>query len=206
MSDFPDYVYEDRVKEKGYKYIVGVDEVGRGALCSSVVAAAVRIPDYIIPTLMGKVKDSKKLSAKKREELYKIITETCDWSIGEINNKIIDEINILEATKLAMRQAVNGIKFVDYVLVDGNFEIPGLGISQRSIISGDNLSISISCASIVAKVNRDEIMRTLHWVYPQYGFLNNKGYGTEVHIQAIREYGATEFHRRSFSGVKEYVK
>lgn len=195
------YEYEDRVKEKGYYYIAGVDEAGRGPGAGPVVAAAARIPDRFIPILAGKVRDSKKLSPKRREELFETITNTCDYGIGIIDNRIIDEINILEATKLAMLKAIDDVRFVDYVLVDGTVVL-NTNLPQQQIIKGDNLSISIAAASIVAKVTRDEIMRTLHNVYPIYGWDKNKGYLTKVHINAIREYGATEFHRRSFNKVE----
>lgn len=201
MSKLPTYDIEESIRKKGYDFVAGVDEAGRGPGAGPVVAAAVRIPDYYIGTVLGKVNDSKKLSASKREALYDIITYNCDYGIGAIDNKIIDEINILEATKLAMRQAVNSVKFVNYVLVDGNFKITGLDIPQKSIIKGDNLSLSIACASIVAKVIRDELMKTLHYAYPIYGFLKHKGYLTREHIEMLKLYGPCEFHRRSFSKV-----
>lgn len=199
-GNFPDYIYEDKVKVKGYYYIAGIDEAGRGPGAGPVVASAVRIPDYIIPTLMGKVKDSKKLSAKRREELFEMITNTCDYGIGIIDNNIVDEVNILEATKLAMRKAISDLEYVDYVLIDGTVKLD-IDLPQQQIIKGDNLSISIAAASIVAKVTRDEIMKMLHNVYPIYGWNKNKGYLTKHHIKAIQEYGTTEFHRRSFSKV-----
>lgn len=195
------YEYEDKVKEKGYHYITGVDEAGRGPGAGPVVAAAVRIPDRFIPVLTGKVKDSKKLSPKRREELFDIITNSCDYGIGVIDNKTIDRINILEATKLAMLNAIDDVRYVDYLLVDGTVVL-NTDLPQQQIIKGDNLSISIAAASIVAKVTRDEIMRTLHNIYPIYGWDKNKGYLTKIHIDAIKEYGATEFHRKSFNKVK----
>lgn len=195
------YEYEDRAKEKGYCYVAGVDEAGRGPGAGPVVAAAARIPDHIIPTLTGKVKDSKKLSAQRREELFEVITNTCDFGIGIIDNKIVDEINILEATKLAMLKAIDDVRFVDYALIDGTVRL-NMDLPQQQIIKGDNLSISIAAASIVAKVTRDEIMKMLHNVYPIYGWDKNKGYLTKYHIEAIKEYGATEFHRMSFNKVK----
>lgn len=197
----PTYEYEDMIKAKGYNYVVGVDEAGRGPGAGPVVAGAVRIPDYTIPALMGKVRDSKKLSAKRREELFEMITNTCDYGIGIMDNNIVDGINILEATKLAMRKAIGDVKYVDYVLVDGTVELD-ISLPQQQIIKGDNLSISIAAASIVAKVTRDDIMKMLHNVYPIYGWDKNKGYLTKLHIKAIREYGATEFHRRTFNKVK----
>lgn len=194
------YEFEDKVKEKGYLYIAGVDEAGRGPGAGPVVASAVRIPDHVIPSLTGKVKDSKKLSPGRREELFEVIINTCDYGVGIIDNRIIDEINILEATKLAMLKAIDDLKFVDYVLIDGTVEL-NLDLPQQQIIKGDNLSISIAAASIIAKVTRDEIMEMLHNIYPIYGWDRNKGYLTREHIEAIKEYGITGFHRQSFSKV-----
>ena len=200
-KSLPTYEYEDEVKKHGYGYIVGIDEAGRGPGAGPVVAAAVRIPDYTIPALMGKVNDSKRLSAKRREELFTMITNTCDYGIGIVDNDVIDRINILNATKTAMIKALADVKFVDYVLVDGTVKLD-ISLPQKQIIKGDNLSISIAAASILAKVTRDEIMEMLHNVYPIYGWDKNKGYLTKFHIKAIREYGATEFHRKSFNKVK----
>ena len=200
-KSLPTYEYEDEVKKHGYSYIVGVDEAGRGPGAGPVVAAAVRIPDYTIPTLMGKVNDSKRLSARKREELFTMITNTCDYGIGIVDNDTIDRINILNATKIAMIKALKDIKFVDYVLVDGTVKLD-ISLPQKQIIKGDNLSISIAAASVLAKVTRDEIMEVLHNIYPIYGWDKNKGYLTKFHIKVIREYGTTEFHRKSFNKVK----
>lgn len=196
---YPTYGIEDELKDKGFKYIVGVDEAGRGALCSYVVAAAVRIPDFAMPMLIGKVRDSKKLSEKKREELYGLITYNCDWSVGKVNNDVIDEINILEATKVAMRQAVNNIQARDCVIVDGNFIIPNVNSPQRAVINGDNLSISIAASSIIAKVTRDRIVYKLHERFPMYCWDKNKGYGTKEHRDAIKKYGPCIHHRKSFN-------
>jgi len=150
---------------------------------------------------MGRVKDSKKLSAKKRDSLYDMITHNCDYGIGVIDNRIIDEINILEATKLAMQKAINDLKYVNYVLIDGTVKVNGIGIPQKQIIKGDNLSLSIAAASIVAKVTRDDMMKTLHYVYPIYNWAKNKGYLTKEHIAMLRLYGPCEYHRKSFNKV-----
>lgn len=198
--DFPTYSIEDEIKAKGFKYISGVDEVARGTLVGSVVAAAVVIPDVFITKLMYKVNDSKKLSPKKREELYKLITDNCDYGIGEVSNEEIDRINILEATRLAMYSALSKLSISDYALIDGNVILDNLGIPQQQIIKGDCKSISIGAASIIAKVTKDRIMDRLHEEYPMYGWLTNKGYGTEKHIEAIRRYGVTVYHRKSFGG------
>lgn len=200
-ANFPTYELEDMLKEKGYSYIAGVDEAGRGPGAGPVVAAAVRIPDVYLSTLLGKVKDSKKMTPRSRENMYNVVSRICDYGIGVIDNRIIDEINILEATKLAMRKAVNDLKFVDHVLVDGTVNIKGLDVPQQQVIKGDNLSVSIAAASIIAKVVRDDIMMNLHYVYPVYNWIKNKGYLTKEHIKMIRLYGASEFHRKSFRKV-----
>ncbi len=197
--NFPTYSIEDEIKAKGFKYIAGVDEVARGTFVGSVVAAAVVIPDDFITKLMYKVNDSKKLSSAKREELYKIITDNCDYGIGEISNEEIDRINILEATRLAMYSALDKLDRVDYALVDGNFKLANINVAQqKSIIKGDCKSISIASASIIAKVTKDRIMHQLHKEYPMYGWNTNMGYGTSKHMEAIKKYGITVHHRKSF--------
>ena len=198
----PDYSLEAEANRNGFKFVAGVDEVGRGAGVSSVVAAAVRIPPEHVEGLLGteEIKDSKKLSARKREYLYDVITGLCDYGVGIINNDIIDELNILEATKLAMTAAINSLEHCDYVLIDGNVPLK-ISHNQRNVIKGDNISISIAAASIVAKVTRDRIMCDLHEIFPIYGWNKNKGYLTKAHIEAIETYGITEFHRLSFRRV-----
>ncbi len=207
-SKFATYEIEEDIKSDGYQRIAGIDEVGRGPGAGPVVAAAVVIPEAYLPRLMGRVKDSKKLSESKREALYEEILCHCDVGIGRIASHVIDDINILNATKLAMEYAVYRLeKDPDYVIIDGKIELEllkKLEIPQRSIIRGDELSISIAAASIVAKVFRDEEMRTLHWIYPQYNWIKNKGYLTREHIEAIKEYGITEWHRTSFKKVGNY--
>jgi ribonuclease HII len=203
VSKFATYEIEEGLKEKGYRFIAGIDEVGRGPGAGPVVAAAVIIPDDYLPKLMGRVKDSKKLSESKREALYEEITDNCMYGVGRIASHTIDDINILNATKMAMEKALVEID-PDYVIIDGRIELEllkQLEIPQRSIIRGDDLSISIAAASIVAKVVRDEEMRTLHWIYPQYNWIKNKGYLTKEHIEAIKTYGITEWHRTSFRKV-----
>jgi len=198
---FATYEIEEEVWANGYKYVAGVDEVGRGPGAGPVVAAAVIIPKDYLPKLVGRVKDSKKLSESKREGLYTEITENCACGVGSRTNHDIDAINILEATKEAMREAVLQLKDVDYALVDGTVRLYDLFCQQRQVIRGDSKSISIAAASIVAKVIRDEGMRTLHWIYPQYGWLTNKGYLTKQHCEAIKTYGTTPYHRMSFRKV-----
>lgn len=179
--------------------IVGVDEAGRGPLVGSVVAGAVILPnDFDLPELT----DSKKLSEKKRETLYALITQQCQWAVGESSPQEIDEINILQATMLAMKRAVENLNTkYDQVLVDGN-RCPELENCQ-SIIKGDLIEPVISAASIVAKVTRDRQMVALDEQYPEYGFAKHKGYGTKVHLQALAEFGAIKHqHRYSFAPVK----
>jgi ribonuclease HII len=179
--------------------IVGVDEAGRGPLVGSVVAGAVILPnDFDLPELT----DSKKLSEKKRETLYALITQQCQWAVGESSPQEIDEINILQATMLAMKRAVENLNIkYDQVLVDGN-RCPELENCQ-SIIKGDLTEPVISAASIIAKVTRDRQMVALDEQYPEYGFAKHKGYGTKVHLQALAEFGAIKHqHRYSFAPVK----
>ena len=179
--------------------IVGVDEAGRGPLVGSVVAGAVILPnDFDLPELT----DSKKLSEKKRNTLYALITQQCQWAVGESSPQEIDEINILQATMLAMKRAVENLNIkYDQVLVDGN-RCPELENCQ-SIIKGDLTEPVISAASIIAKVTRDRQMFALDEQYPEYGFAKHKGYGTKVHLQALAEFGAIKHqHRYSFAPVK----
>lgn len=198
---FPTYELEDDLKAKDYLYVAGVDEAGRGPGAGPVVASAVVIPTSFIPELLGKANDSKKMTVKKREQVYEMIIHNCDYGVGVIDNNIIDEINILEATKLAMRRAINDLKHVDYVLIDGTVKIKELDMPQQQVIKGDSISLSIAAASVVAKVTRDELMMHLHYVYPVYNWVRNKGYLTKEHIEMIRLYGASDFHRKSFNKV-----
>lgn len=189
-------LYEKRCYEQGYELVAGIDEVGRGPLAGPVVAAAVILPKGC--KIEG-VDDSKKLSAKKREALYDIIIEKAvAYGIGMVSNEEIDEINILQATYEAMRQALDKLEVQpDVILVDA-VTIPRVGTPQKAIVKGDSKSISIGAASIVAKVYRDRIMEAYEDIYPGYGFSSNKGYGAKVHVEALLEKGLTPIHRRSF--------
>ncbi len=191
--------YERALKAEGFEYIAGVDEVGRGPLAGPVVCAAVVMPLDEELLVVG-VDDSKKLSAKKREELAALIKERAlAYTIVEVSEKEIDEINILEATKLGMKRALEGLKIApDTVLTDGNMTLD-IPFPQTSVIHGDALSYSIGAASIIAKVYRDSKMDEFAKIYPQYAFDSNKGYGTAAHIQAIKEYGLCPIHRRTFT-------
>lgn len=191
--------YERALLSQGKRYIVGVDEVGRGPLAGPVVCAAVVMPLEESDLIVG-VDDSKKLSAKKREELAELIKEKAiAYTVYEVSEKIIDEINILEATKLGMKNAVEALSVTpDVVLTDGNMTID-IPYPQQSIVKGDALSYSIGAASIVAKVHRDHLMDEYAKEYPMYAFDSNKGYGTAAHIQGIKEYGLCPIHRRTFT-------
>jgi ribonuclease HII len=193
--------YENLAQAEGFKFIAGVDEVGRGPLAGPVMAAAVILPSgYVNPH----IRDSKKLSATKRESLYRtIMREALAVGFGLASPEVIDEINILEATRVAMAQAVSSLSVrPDCLLIDGTTTL-AIPLPQRAIIGGDNLSISIAAASIVAKVTRDLLMETYHTRYPAYNFARNKGYGTLRHRQAIAASGLCAIHRRSFCLARE---
>lgn len=189
--------YERELLSRGYKYICGVDEVGRGPLAGPVVCAAVIMP---FDDIIEGVDDSKKLSAKKREELASLIEKKAvALNICLVEPEKIDEINILEATKLCMKNAVEGLKIKpDFVITDGNMKLD-IDIEQASIVKGDALSYTIGSASIAAKVYRDKLMDGYAGIYPQYGFEKHKGYGTSAHIDAIKTNGLCPVHRRSFT-------
>ena len=189
-------MHEKELFNKGYKYICGIDEAGRGPLCGPVVAAAVILAPG--EDIEG-VNDSKKLTEKKREELYEIIQKKAlAIGIGMSDVDSIEKNNILQATKLAMIQAVKNLKIKpDFVIIDGNQDI-NIDIPKMTLISGDSLSKSVAAASIIAKVTRDRMLIDYDKEYPEYGFAKHKGYGTKVHIEAIQKYGLTKIHRPSF--------
>lgn len=178
------------------KYICGVDEAGRGPLCGPVSAAAVIMPEGLI---IDGVNDSKKLSEKKREELYDVILENAvAYSVVFEDEKTIDEMNILNATLLAMEKAINGLNpKADFALIDGN-QSKGITTPCRTVVKGDCLSHSIACASVLAKVSRDRLLLKYDEMYPEYGFKNHKGYGTKEHYAAIEKYGILPIHRKTF--------
>lgn len=188
------YQYEDKYSE--YQAICGIDEVGRGPLAGPVVAGAVILPkDHRIYEL----NDSKQLSAKKRDELYeRIMSEAVATGIGIVGPERIDEINILQATYEAMTLAINQLSIKPDILLNDAVTIPKVQIHQVPIIKGDAKSASIAAASIIAKVTRDRMMEQYEEIFPQYGFASNKGYGAAVHIDAIKQYGPTSIHRKSF--------
>lgn len=188
--------FEKEALAKGYKSVCGVDEAGRGPLAGPVCAAAVILPEDVI---IDGVNDSKKLSEKKRESLFDVIREQAlSYSIAYATVDEIEEINILNATMLAMRRAIDGLDIkADYAMIDGN-KIPPLDIDAECIVKGDAKSMSIACASILAKVSRDRLLYKYAEEYPMYGFDKHKGYGTKVHREAILKYGPCPYHRKSF--------
>lgn len=199
---FPHTEEEKALMKEGFNIIAGIDEAGRGPLAGPVVAAAVLMP---LDSDLIKVKDSKLLSEKQRETLFEKILENClDHAVGVVESEIIDEINIYQASKLAMLRAVEGLRIKpDYILVDAmkvETKIP-----QKSLVKGDLTCYSIAAASIVAKVTRDRLMKDYHQKYPKYGFDSHKGYGTKDHLRALREYGPSEIHRFTYKPVYELL-
>lgn len=188
--------YERECLDNGYKVICGIDEAGRGPLAGPVCAASVILK---IGDVIEGANDSKKLSEKKREGLFEIIKKRAvSYSVAFADEKEIDELNILNATYLAMKRAVKGLDIrPDIILVDGN-GVPSFEIPAKAIVKGDSLSMSIACASILAKVTRDRYMKELDSKYPFYEFSKHKGYGTKLHIERIKEFGPSPIHRKSF--------
>ena len=193
------YRFEEELYDEGYKNICGVDEAGRGPLAGPVVVAACILPPFL--RIEG-INDSKQLSEKKREELFKIIKKNAlAYNVVFISEKVIDEINIYEATKRGMLEAIEGLKInPDYVLVDA-MPLGELKTSNKSIIHGDALSASIAAASILAKVTRDHYMEKMDIKYPNYGFKHHKGYGTKMHLEALEKLGPCPIHRKTFGPV-----
>ncbi len=198
----PSLVHEKEMRLQGFTLIAGVDEVGRGPLAGPVCAAAAILP----PRFRHKVlNDSKQLSELQREKIYEELTanESIIWCCEFVEVEVIDNINILQASRLAMRRAVAGLKTrADAALIDG-LPVPDFPVPQRALVKGDSLSFSIAAASVIAKVTRDRLMHALAVQYPQYGFEKHKGYGTPVHLAALREHGPCPLHRRSFSPVAQ---
>lgn len=207
---YPTLNEEKRLWRKGFKRVACLDEAGRGCLAGPVVAAAVIIKDKklnrakLLRLNLDSINDSKKLSPKKREGFYKILTKhpQIKWGIGRVSEKVIDKINILEATKLAMNKSIKKLK-PDFLILDGNFNLD-VDLPQKSIIKGDQKIISISAASIIAKVTRDRIMKKYDKKYPQYQFDKHKGYCTELHVKMLKKFGACPIHRKSFNVPSRY--
>ena len=205
MEEFDNYKYERELRDNNIEYIAGVDEVGRGPLVGPVVAACVVLPREF--NLDG-LTDSKKLSEKKRDFYFEEVKrQALGYGIGIIDEKKIDEVNIYEATKLAMKEAIEECKKtckIEHVLIDA---MPlELDVPTTSIIKGDLKSITISAASVIAKVTRDRMLDELHEKFPMYDFKKNKGYPTKKHLEAIEEYGIIDEHRRSYGPVKNYLE
>ncbi len=201
----------DLTKEKelfaaGFRLVAGIDEVGRGPLAGPVVAACVVCtPDFEIKGDLCLLKDSKKLTVKRREALYEVIMKSSlKVGIGICDHKTIDRINILQASFLAMKKALGALRQKpEFILLDGRLPIPNTSYQQEAIINGDNLIYTIAAASVVAKVTRDRIMQEAHQRYPVYGFDQHKGYGTRLHLERLRQYGPCAIHRQSFKPVRE---
>ena len=227
--DQPDFLEEIKLARQGFNFVVGLDEAGRGPLAGPVVAGAVCFDffpplerrvreDFLnseksLPASLFKgrsvLRDSKQLSKAQRERWYEILTNNkhVKWGVGVISQKIIDKINILEATKLAMKRALANLAAEpDYLILDGNFLLEDLNISQKAIISGDEKIVSIAAASIIAKVTRDRLMRQYDKKFPLYGFAQHKGYGTKKHFAALKLHGPCSLHRFSFKPVRRMKK
>lgn len=188
--------FERRAHQRGYRLIAGIDEAGRGPLAGPVVAAAVILPhDYENP----EINDSKKLTPRKRERLYEVIEhDALSIGLGVVEASVIDDVNVFQATLMAMKEAVSNLSLKpDYLIIDGSCCI-FVPLPQEAVVKGDSRSISVASASIIAKVSRDSIMEIYHRQFPQYNFLKNKGYGTREHREAIKKYGPCKIHRRSF--------
>ena len=195
--------YEHKYESRGYKIIAGVDEAGRGPLAGPVVSAAVILKSY---DFENRIDDSKRLTPGQREKAAVEIREKAFISLGIVNEKVIDKINILEATRLSMVKALSFLRpQPDFVLIDGNTPL-ALSLPSQTTIGGDAKSLSIACASIIAKVTRDRIMSLYHGKWPEYGFRQHKGYGTKGHLEALRTRGPSPIHRQSFHchGLESY--
>jgi ribonuclease HII len=225
---------EKKLWKRGYKVVACIDEVGRGPLAGPVIAVALcfvpklnRIKENLIRLSFPRLRDSKQLSQKKREEFYKLITENpgIGWGIGIVSEKIIDKINIFQATKLAMRKALCQLQaklsktayitksryskkmlYIDFLIVDGNKQLSFMNIPCKAVIKGDEKVFSCALASIIAKVIRDRMMVRYHKKYPQYGFDRHKGYGTKSHFTALQQFGPCPIHRMSFNPLAELSK
>lgn len=211
---YPNLTEEKKLWKRGYKWIAGIDEAGRGALAGPIFVGVVIINQNLnFPSnfrhLLKTVKDSKKLSIKKREEVYKLLIkeENINWAVSKVSEKVIDKINIKKATEIAIKKALGKIKKeklkIDYLILDGNIKL-NLQIPQKSIIKADEKVFSCAAASIIAKVSRDRFMKRIHKKYPSYNFANHKGYGTEFHLKMLKKYGPCQIHRQSFKPIKDF--
>jgi ribonuclease HII len=206
MSQPPNFDEEDKLKSQGYELIAGIDEVGRGALAGPVVASAVILSYPANLPWLGLVRDSKELTSKKRESLFDLITkEAVAVGIGIVPSQVIDSINILKATKLAMMQAVEKLPKQPHFLIIDRVTLSQCPIPQRGITRGDKLCLSIACASIIAKVTRDRMMDEFDQIYPGYGFAQHKGYGTRKHVSCLQKLGPSPIHRLYFAPVRNLI-
>jgi ribonuclease HII len=205
-SQFPNLDHEIELKSQGYELIAGIDEVGRGALAGPVVAGAVTLPNTASLTWFELVRDSKELDHKKRETIFDfIMNEALAVGIGIIPPPVIDSVNILKATKLAMMQAVENLPMQPSFLLIDRVTLSQCPIPQKGITRGDKLCLSIACASIIAKVTRDRMMQEFDQTYPGYGFAQHKGYGTGEHISCLRKLGPSPIHRLYFAPVRSAI-
>jgi ribonuclease HII len=203
-----DLTEEQQLFNQGYRLVGGIDEAGRGPLAGPVVAACVVIaPDFLMKKEYLLIKDSKKLSEKNRDEISSVILkEFAGVGIGCCDHQVIDRINILQASFLAMKKAIGSLRIKpDHIMLDGKFPIPNFSLPQRAVIKGDALIFSIAAASIVAKAHRDMLMREMDEKFPGYGFAIHKGYGTKLHMDKLKELGPCEIHRKSFKPIKKYL-
>jgi ribonuclease HII len=206
LRQSPNLDHENELKSQGYDLIAGIDEVGRGALAGPVVASAVILPRRPNVGWFGLVRDSKQLNSRQRESLFDLINgEAVAVGVGIVPSQVIDSINILKATKLAMLQAVEKLPRPPHFLIIDRVTLPQCPIPQRGITRGDRLCLSIACASIIAKVTRDRLMEEFDRVYPGYGFAQHKGYGTGDHMSSLRQLGPSAIHRLYFAPVKELI-
>ena len=201
---------ERKIWKQGFKVVAGLDESGRGPIAGPVTAAAlvVRRDEWETPQSLKEVADSKELSRSQREKIYKELNDCSEieWATGRVSSTVIDRVNILEATKLAMERAINNLnEEVNFLMIDGNFKIDS-SVRQQSYIGGDRQIFSIAAASIIAKVSRDRAMRRYNKKYPGYHFDKNKGYPTALHKQKVKEKGPCEIHRKTFNPVDSVVE
>ncbi len=198
----PTLDHENELRAQGHRLVAGLDEVGRGPLAGPVCAAAVILPNDFHHDVLN---DSKKLSERQREKIYEELTgsEQIQWKCVFVEVEEIDRINILQASREAMRRALLGLKKKPHAALIDGLPVPDFPVPQRSIIKGDSISFSIAAASVIAKVTRDRLMHKLHEQYPHYGFAKHKGYGTPTHLKALREHGPCPIHRRSFAPVAQ---
>jgi ribonuclease HII len=206
LPQLPNLDHENELKLQGYELIAGIDEVGRGALAGPVVASAVILPHSVSVSWFALVRDSKELDSRKRESLFELITrEAVAVGVGVVPPQVIDSVNILRATRLAMMQAVEKLLTRPTFLLIDRITLPQCPLPQRGITKGDKLCLSIACASIIAKVTRDRLMEEFDQTYPGYGFAQHKGYGTGIHLSCLQKLGPSPVHRRYFAPVRKLI-